>query len=539
MKNQWFVRACCLLPIVLLSAAAADELPILVTEDFEQDRARWHALCPKPSESVWKLVTLGEGPAANRALRVTGKSNYQPPHRSPHSVALLGDTLVGDFELTARVQNTNPSAGGHRDLCVFWGYQDAAHFYYVHLGAIPDPHSCQIFIVNDAPRTKITEKNSGGTAWDDGWHDIKVVRRVADGTMEVYFDDMETPAMTARDRTFAWGQVGLGTFDDSGNFDNLQLRGVRVTRPTADASASADASLVEARETDGGAEVLIDGKPFVTYVTRSGHQPALWPVYGPGGAAMTRSFPLGPLLPHEHDDHPHHRSIWFAHGDVNGYDFWLEPDSAGKDQPNTQIVHRRFAKVANAAGQAMIVTENDWMVDDQRLFSDVRNWTFGVEGQQRWIELEIELIAHDKPIAWGDTKEGTFSVRVAGTMKVDEKLGGRIINSEGQIDADAWGQPAAWVDYTGPVGEQTLGIAMLSHPSNFRPNCRWHVRTYGLFAANPFGNKDFPPGEPAQGTHTIPAGKSLKLRYRIVIHPADTASAGIADVYEKWTRSAP
>jgi hypothetical protein len=160
-------------------------------------------------------------------LRVTGPSQYQPPHRSPHSIALLKDVVVTDFELTARVQNTNPAAGPHRDLCIFWGYQDPAHFYYVHLGAKPDPHACQIFIVDDAPRTMITVHQAKGTPWTDGWHTVKVRRRVEDGMVEVYFDDMRVPLMTARDKTFTSGQIGVGTFDDHGNFDDITLRGNR------------------------------------------------------------------------------------------------------------------------------------------------------------------------------------------------------------------------------------------------------------------------------------------------------------------------
>jgi hypothetical protein len=141
---------------------------------------------------------------------------------------LLKDVKVGDFVLTARIQNTAKDAGPHRDLCIVWGYQDPAHFYYVHYGAKPDPHACQIFIVNNAPREKITDKEAKGTPWNDDWHNIKIVRRIADGTMEAYFDDMKTPFMAAHDKTFTWGQVGVGTFDDHGNFDDIELRGERM-----------------------------------------------------------------------------------------------------------------------------------------------------------------------------------------------------------------------------------------------------------------------------------------------------------------------
>lgn len=184
---------------------------------------RWRTTDPNPKDSVWKIVDLGG--ERKRVLRVTGPSKYEPPHRSPHSIALLKDVKVGDFELTAKVQNTNSTAGPHRDLCIFWGYQDPSHFYYVHFGAKADPHACQIFIVNDAPRKMITTREAKGTPWTDGWHKVKVVRRVRDGTMEAYFDDMKKPVMTARDKTFTWGQVGIGTFDDHGNFDDVVLRG--------------------------------------------------------------------------------------------------------------------------------------------------------------------------------------------------------------------------------------------------------------------------------------------------------------------------
>jgi hypothetical protein len=211
-------------------AAVGQDLPLLVEDDFDKGMDRWETTDPEGADPVWKIETIERDGKQDKVLRVTGTSKYEPPHRSPFSIALVKEVVVGDFVMTAKVQNTNPTAGAHRDLCLFWGYQDPAHFYYVHLGARPDPHSCQIFIVNDAPRTMISELTSEGTPWTDGWHDVKVVRRVQEGLIEVYFDDMERPVMTARDKTFAWGRVGLGTFDDHGNFDEFRLRGERVER---------------------------------------------------------------------------------------------------------------------------------------------------------------------------------------------------------------------------------------------------------------------------------------------------------------------
>ena len=138
---------------------------------------------------------------------------------------------MSDFVLTVKVQSTNKGAGAHRDMCLFFYYQDPAHFYYVHMGMRPDPHSSQIMIVNDKPRVMITKNKTPGVPWDDGWHELKLVRRTADGAIEVYFDDMKKPMMIAADKTFTWGQVGLGSFDDNGNWDDFKLFGTKVERP--------------------------------------------------------------------------------------------------------------------------------------------------------------------------------------------------------------------------------------------------------------------------------------------------------------------
>ncbi len=205
------------------AARAEEKWPLLLKEDFENGISRWQTSDPKGAASVWKIIEMGL--PGNHALRCMGVSKYKPKYRSPFCIALLKDVEVTDFELTAHVQETHFDAGPHRDLCIFWGYQDPNHYYYVHMGSKPDEHACQIFIVNDADRKMITVDQAKGTPWTKHWHDVKVIRRVDDGTMEVYFDDMEKPYMTAKDKTFTWGQVGLGTFDDNGNFDDVVLRG--------------------------------------------------------------------------------------------------------------------------------------------------------------------------------------------------------------------------------------------------------------------------------------------------------------------------
>lgn len=131
-----------------------------------------------------------------------------------------------------------------------------------------------------------------------------------------------------------------------------------------------------------------------------------------------------------------------------------------------------------------------------------------------------------------------MGVRVAETIKVDAKQGGKIVNSDGLVDQAAWGKRASWVDYYGPVEGQTVGIAMLNHPSSFRYPTYWHVRTYGLFAANPFGLHDFlgKNAKDADGSYTLKAGESLSLRYRLVFHKGSEKEGRIAETWEKYSK---
>lgn len=206
----------------LAGSLAAADFPPLFEEDFEKGAERWQPTDP----AAWRVDEVPGGHAFNQFVK---QSKYNPPHRSPYNIALVKDIVVGDFVLTARVRSTIPDYN-HRDACLFFGYQDSAHFYYVHLGKKADDHANQIFIVNDKPRTKISRTSTAGTNWDDAWHTVRVSRTVADGKITIYYDDLEKPVMTAEDKTFAWGQVGVGSFDDTTLWDDVKLAGVKVEK---------------------------------------------------------------------------------------------------------------------------------------------------------------------------------------------------------------------------------------------------------------------------------------------------------------------
>jgi hypothetical protein len=202
----------------LVPATAADDpkLPVVFTEKFDKGADHWQPTDAK----AWKVDISDKGGYYYNQFK---NSDYKPPHRSPLNIALIKDLQVTDFVFEADVLSTGKD-GPHRDMCLFFGYQDPAHFYYCHIAKKADDHANQIFIVNAADRTKISTKSTEGTPWDDKWHHVKVVRTVGDGKIEIYFDDMKMPIMTASDKTFAWGQVGIGSFDDSGNWKDVTLR---------------------------------------------------------------------------------------------------------------------------------------------------------------------------------------------------------------------------------------------------------------------------------------------------------------------------
>jgi len=274
--------------------------------------------------------------------------------------------------------------------------------------------------------------------------------------------------------------------------------------------------------------VELDQRLLTEYRVDVGNKPFFFPLIGPTGDSFTRAYPMVTVAGEDHD-HPHQRSCWLTHGNVNGVDFWSESRAAGT------IKEVERALVAEGPVLARLWTKNDWIAPDgKKVCGDERIVTFYRTGHVRMIDFDFTIRADSGPATFRDTKEGMFGLRISSSMDVTKKTGGKITNAEGLTDESAWGKASPWVDYAGPVRDKTVGIGVLNHPDSFRHPTTWHVRPYGLFAANPFGWHDF--GKPERGDYTIAAGGSIRFRYRVILHEGPTAGAGLPAHFAAYSR---
>lgn len=285
-------------------------------------------------------------------------------------------------------------------------------------------------------------------------------------------------------------------------------------------------------------EVFIGGRPFTTFLIDVAiAKPYLSPLRSAQGTIVTRGFPMITDIPDEDHDEPHQRAMYFAHGDINGYDFWGEAAfphwSHHPVSKFGRTVFRKLDQVRDGPESGFVQAEFDLMTQEGRVIvSETQAYVFRGDERTRIIDCEFTIRADHGPVRMGDTKEGTFAIRVV------KELGsppGHMVNSNGAIGEKAvWGKRADWVDFYGQVGGEEVGIAVFDHPGNLRhPTC-WHARHYGLLAANPFGLKEFTHDHHQDGSYTIPAGDSLTLRYRVLIHHGDVEQAGVAEAYRRY-----
>jgi hypothetical protein len=293
-------------------------------------------------------------------------------------------------------------------------------------------------------------------------------------------------------------------------------------------AGSTSAVTIEIHE--GLARVEIDGEPFTTVHHAALPKPFLFPVLAPGGVPVTRSWPMTEATG-EQRDHPHHQSLWFAHGDVNGYDFWHGSKSGERIELHGEIT---AATLDNAAE---LRASYRWIAEEEVVCREERRLVFRVEEDARIIDIEVRLTATENPLILGDTKEGTMALRLHPALRLrGEVAKGAMINSEGASGGECWGKRARWMECSGPIDGQPVGVAILDHPSNPHHPTWWHARDYGLVAANPFGVHDFEKREPGTGNVTVDPGESIVFRYRILLHAEAWAPERIEAAFTEFAQ---
>jgi len=289
--------------------------------------------------------------------------------------------------------------------------------------------------------------------------------------------------------------------------------------------------------------VEINGKPFTDFWVAGPQvsKPYLWPLRAASGTYVTRMWPMEKVDEEAsiaRPDHPHQRGLWFAHASVNGLDFW---NIAPLDQPpynhpdRGKIVLEKMGGVKSGKDAGSIAATFDWNDHDGKtLLREARTMTFHADPALRIVDFDITLTAVAK-VQFGDEKDGVFGIRLRPVLQEDKGTG-HITNADGGAgEKAAWGKPSNWCDYSGEINGEKVGIAVLDNPGNPGHPVRWHVRAYGLFAANPFGRKTFDKTQPEAGV-TLEPGQTLHYRYRVIIHPGDASSANLAAEWTKYAK---
>lgn len=310
-------------------------------------------------------------------------------------------------------------------------------------------------------------------------------------------------------------------------------------------------------------DVTVDGKPFTSYIYPGPSvlkKPVLYPILSAGGNFITRGWPMDPR-PGERIDHPHHVGMWFNYGDVNGHDFWNNSTAVGPEHkgPFGTIVHTGVKSMKSGKGKAELVVTADWLdKDNKAMLQETTTFEFRGTADSRTIDRTTMLKAVDKEVLFKDNKEGMIALRMARQLEQPSNkpevftdaqgvatkvpamnnagVTGMYHSSEG-IEGDAvWGTRGKWMNLTGNINGENVSVVLIDHPQNVGYPTYWHARGYGLYAANPLGPAVFTNGKAPAMNYTLPAGKSVTFRYRLVINSASSPDKRIAEQVSDFTR---
>ncbi len=330
------------------------------------------------------------------------------------------------------------------------------------------------------------------------------------------------------------------------------------------AALAEEVKLVEQKDKQQ-VDVLVDGQPFTSYVYWSNQKkPLLSPLRTSQGNIFTRGFPLEKVAG-ERTDHPHHISSWFNYGNVNGCDFWNSPpEGFDRDSkiPYGAVRHKSIKSVASGTGSASLQVSSDWIMNDgSKVLQQDETLVFRASKDLRIIDRIITLTAQEKDAVFKDSKEGAIAIRLTRSLeepstkaeiftdasgkptkvaKLDNTgVNGVYLSSEGAVgEKDGWSTRAKWMTLSGNVKGEDVSIGIFDHPKNVTYPTYWHNRGYGLFAANPFGAKEFPKGNPSKTAlnFTLKAGQSETFRFRILIHSGKLTAEQTEAQYQQFLK---
>jgi hypothetical protein len=260
--------------------------------------------------------------------------------------------------------------------------------------------------------------------------------------------------------------------------------------------------------------IRINDQTFTVYRFGNGQKyPYFYPVNGPlSGLSVTTESSL---------PYPHHRSLFFGCDRVNGGNYWQEGNELG------QIVSRGAVVLKNGPEKIVLQDTCDWrqpgqaaIITDQRIFE-----IFAPSAEVRIIDAVITLTALTD-IHIEKTNHSLFSARMAPELSV--KSNGVLVNSHGNIaEKGTYGTASPWCDYSGQRFGFNEGLAIFDSPKNPWYPCQWFTRDYGFFSPTPMY------WLPEQG-FSMASGKTLVLRYRVLVHGGTAEQAGIALQFERW-----
>ncbi|WP_114940636.1 PmoA family protein [Mucilaginibacter endophyticus] len=315
--------------------------------------------------------------------------------------------------------------------------------------------------------------------------------------------------------------------------------------PAVQAQKAEPVKLVKA--TDNKIDILIGGKPFTSFLYPDTlEKPVLYPIHSANGTLVTRGFPLA-TRSGDPTDHPHHIGLWFNFENLNGLDFWNNSYAipAAKKSGYGWIRTDRILKMENGT-KGILAYHANWTNQQKHvILEENTRFEFSGNGQDRIID-RITTLKADTEAFFKDAKDGMLGLRLAHDLQIpdpadqkftddkgnitivkggaDKVANGTYLTSEGKTGNDAWSTRGVWCKVYGKMGADSVSIAIIDHPQNPNYPTFWHARGYGLFAANPLGEKVFTNGK-SEKNLTLKKGESVTFRYRIIIHNGSQTSS--------------